>query len=116
MFSTDTRPCETLCKYTSGADLAILEGMYAEEEKMPLAIKNHHMLFREAAEIAREAGAERLVLTHFSTSLDEPEAGLHAAEAVFPGTVAGTDGMTIRLKYPAGREPASLEIGRIEDW
>ena len=116
VFSTDTRPCETLCKYTSGADLAILEGMYAEEEKMPLAIKNHHMLFREAAEIAREAGAERLVLTHFSTSLDEPEAGLHAAEAVFPGTVAGTDGMTIRLKYPAGREPASLEIGRIEDW
>ena len=27
VFSTDTRPCETLYKYTSGVDLAILEGM-----------------------------------------------------------------------------------------
>ena len=116
VFSTDTRPCETLYKYTAGVDLAILEGMYAEEEKEPMARRNRHMLFREAAEIAREAGAERLVLTHFSTSLEEPEEGLISAEAVFPGTVAGKDGMTMRLKYPAGREPAAMEISRIEDW
>ncbi len=114
LFSTDTRPCETLYKYTAGTDLAILEGMYAEEEKQSLAVKNHHMLFREAAEIAREAGAERLVLTHFSTSLEEPEKGLPAAEAVFPGTIAGKDGMAFRLKYPIGQEPAGMEITQTE--
>ena len=45
VFSTDTRPCETLRKYASGADLLILEGMYGAEEKLPQALKNHHMLF-----------------------------------------------------------------------
>ena len=116
LFSTDTRPCETLYKYAQGVDLAILEGMYAEEEKEPLAIKNHHMLFREAAELARESGAARLVLTHFSTSLEEPEAGLPMADAVFPGTIIGRDGMILRLGYPAGQEPAALEVTQKEDW
>ena len=116
LFSTDTRPCETLYKYARGVDLAILEGMYAEEEKEPLARKNHHMLFREAAEIAKESGTARLALTHFSTSLEEPEAGLPMAEAVFPGTIIGRDGMILRLKYPSGQEPAALEITQKEDW
>ena len=49
VFSTDTRPCETLRNYTRDADLLILEGMSADEEKMPQALKNHHMMFREAA-------------------------------------------------------------------
>lgn len=116
VFSTDTRPCETLYKYTAGADLAILEGMYANEEKMPLALKNHHMMFREAAEIARKGGAARLVLTHFSTSLENPEAELSAAADVFPETRAGQDGMTIRLNYPKDQEPAEAVFARKEDW
>ncbi len=116
VFSTDTRPCETLEKYASGADLAILEGMYAEEEKLPLALKNHHMMFREAAETARKAGAAKLALTHFSTSLEEPEAALSAASGVFPDTVIGRDGMIITLRYPKGQEPAETEIRLKEDW
>ena len=55
VFSTDTRPCETLEKNAQGADLLILEGMYGNEEKMPQALKNHHMIFPEAAGIARNA-------------------------------------------------------------
>ena len=116
VFSTDTRPCETLRKYTAGADLAILEGMYAEEEKKPLALKNHHMMFREAAETAKAGGAGALVLTHFSTSLEDPEAALGAAEEIFPGARAGKDGMIIRLSYPGGQEYAPAEFSAREDW
>ena len=115
-FSTDTRPCETLNRYTAGTDLLILEGMYADEEKQPLALKNHHMMFREAAEIARAADPARLILTHFSTSLDSPEEGLPAAREIFPATEAGQDGLIITLRYPAGREKAGIEITRKEDW
>ena len=82
VFSTDTRPCETLEKNCAGADLLILEGMYASEEKRPQALKNHHMLFAEAAEIARKAESGGLLLTHFSTSLENPEEELPAARAV----------------------------------
>lgn len=116
VFSTDTRPCETLYKYTADADLAILEGMYAEEEKETLAVKNHHMMFREAAEIARTEQVGRLVLSHFSTSLEDPEAALTAATEVFPNTTAGKDGMIIHLSYPKTQEPAGIEITQKEDW
>ncbi|MBQ9252561.1 MAG: ribonuclease Z [Clostridia bacterium] len=116
VFSTDTRPCETLRKYTPGVDLAILEGMYADEEKYPLAVKNHHMMFREAAELARDGAASQLVMTHFSTSLEEPEKGLAAATDIFPDTRCGQDGMIIRLNYPKAQEPAAITIFQKEDW
>ena len=115
-FSTDTRPCETLRKYTAGADLAILVGMYAEEEKAPLALKNHHMMFREAAGIAKEAGVEHLILTHFSTSMEDPATEIGCAREIFERTEAGQDGTVIRLNYPRDREPARMTIGRKEGW
>ena len=106
VFSTDTRPCETLEKFASGADLLILEGMYGDEEKMPQALKNHHMIFAEAAGIARGAGAGGLLLTHFSTSLEDPEAYLPLARAVFEKTWVAQDGLTVTMRYPENGEKA----------
>lgn len=106
VFSTDTRPCETLEKYTAGADLLILEGMYGDEEKMPQALKNHHMIFAEAAETARKAEAGALLLTHFSTSLEDPEAYLPEARRIFEKTWAARDGMTVTMRYPEHEEKA----------
>ena len=110
VFSTDTRPCETLEKYTRDTDLLVLEGMYGEEDKRPQALKNHHMLFAEAAEIARAAQPAMLVLTHFSTSLEDPEASLPTARAVFPKTEAARDGMIIRMRYPKEQEAAWIDL------
>lgn len=112
VYSTDTRPCGTLEKYAAGADLLILEGMYAEEEKRPQALKNHHMMFSEAAEIARKAKAGQLMLTHFSTSLDEPEASLAEAREIFPETAAAHDGMTMVIRYPKEQEYGEVITGK----
>ena len=106
VFSTDTRPCETLEKHCADADLLILEGMYGTEEKMPQALKNHHMLFREAAETARKAGTGGLLLTHFSTSMENPEEYLPAAREIFERTWAATDGLTVTMRYPENEEKA----------
>ncbi len=106
VFSTDTRPCETLEKYCAGADLLILEGMYGSEEKRPQALKNHHMLFEEAAETARKAEAGGLLLTHFSTSMENPEEYLPAARAIFERTWAAKDGGTVTMRYPEKEEKA----------
>ena len=110
VFSTDTRPCETLRKYAKNADLLILEGMYSDEEKMPQALKNHHMLFREAAEIARDAEPAALLLTHFSTSLEDPESGLENTRNVFGNTWTAKDGEIITLRYPAEEEKAWISL------
>ena len=110
VFSTDTRPCETLAKYTKDADLLILEGMYGDEEKLPQALKNHHMMFREAAEIAKNAAPAALLLTHFSTSLEDPESYLESTRAIFANTWTAKDGETIVLRYPAKEEKAWISL------
>ena len=114
VYATDTRPCETLEKNASGADLLILEGMYAEEADRPLALKNHHMLFSESAEIAERARTARLVLTHFSTRLDDPESGLTACRNIFDRIWSAHDGMVMIMRYPKGNEPA--ETVRRDAW
>ena len=110
VFSTDTRPCETLEANSRDADLLILEGMYGDEEKMPQALKNHHMIFSEAAGIARRAEAGALLLTHVSTSLEDPEAYLPEARAVFEKTWAAKDGETVTMRYPEHEEKAWISL------
>ena len=78
----------------------VLEGMYGDDDKLPQALKNHHMLFREAAALAAESGAKRLLLTHLSNCIDDPAPYLPLARAVFPETETAQDGMTVTLRYP----------------
>ena len=100
LYATDTRPVAAIPDLGFRADLMILEGMYGKEEKLPLAVKNHHMLYREAAALARDAEAQRLLLTHFSTSIEDPQEFLQNAQDIFPETDCAVDGMTLTLQYP----------------
>lgn len=101
LYATDTRPTPDIIRYGRGADLMILEGMYGDETKWAQAEKNRHMLFAEAATLAREAGAKRLLLTHFSNCIDDPQAYLPLAQAIFPATEAAMDGQCLTIHYPA---------------
>ncbi len=100
LYATDTRPAPDIPRFGQGTDLMILEGMYGEEDKLPLAHKNHHMLFRESAQLARQAGTKQLILTHFSTSMDDPEVFMENASTVFPQTQCAKDGMCLTLQFP----------------
>jgi ADP-ribose pyrophosphatase YjhB (NUDIX family) len=64
------------------------------------------VLFREAAEIARKTEPGGLLLTHFSTSMEDPEEYLPAAREIFERTWAAKDGQTVVIRYPEGREKA----------
>ena len=105
LFATDTRPVPAIVEHGRGTDLMILEGMYGDEGKRPQALKNRHMLFAEAADIARQAATKSLILTHFSPSLDEPEGYLPEARGVFPETTCAYDGMCAMLRYEARALP-----------
>ncbi|MBR4081901.1 MAG: ribonuclease Z [Clostridia bacterium] len=100
VYATDTRPVDAIVRMGEGADLLLLEGMYGGEDKRPQALKNRHMIFHEAAELARRAGAKQLVLTHFSNCIDDPAEYLPQAQAIFPETVAAANLMTLTLRYP----------------
>jgi len=99
-FVTDTRPTAALPGFVAGAQLLVCEGMYGAEEDLPRAVENRHMLFRESAAIAREAGVGALWLTHFSPALSDPAAYLPVAQAIFPSTTIGATGLTTTLQFP----------------
>ena len=103
LYATDTRPVPAIADMGAGTDLMVLEGMYGDDVKLPQALKNHHMLFREAAALAAQAGAGQLLLTHFSNSLETPVDFLEQAQAVFPQTVLGEDLFTLSLNYQQER-------------
>ena len=109
LYATDTRPVPAVVQYGRHADLMILEGMYGDEAKRPQALKNKHMLFSEAAQLAAEAEAKSLVLTHFSNAEENPEEHLPAAQRIFSNTAAAEDLMKLRLDYPPTGEQREAE-------
>lgn len=100
LYATDTRPVPEIIHQGQGVDLMFLEGMYGDETKRPQALKNRHMLFAEAAELASQAQPKQLVLTHFSNCIDDPEEYLPNARTIFPETHAAADGQCFVLQYP----------------
>jgi ribonuclease Z len=101
-YCTDTRPVPQITENAQDADLLILEGMYGEPEKLDKARETRHMMFTEAAQIAKDAGAHELWLTHFSPSLPNPQDYLPLAQAIFPQTVCPRDGQETDLQFTEG--------------
>lgn len=61
----DTRYCKNAVKIAQGATMLLCESTYLEAEK-ELAFDYQHMTAKQAATIAKQAGVEKLILTHFS--------------------------------------------------
>ena len=101
-YTTDTRPTESILRNAKGSDLFICEGMYAEEEKLEKAKGYKHMMFREAATLARDAEVGEMWLTHFSPSLVRPQEYIRGIQKIFENVTAGTDGKTVELQFEEG--------------
>jgi ribonuclease Z len=86
----DTRPCAGGRELARGADLVMHDATFAEAMH-GRAVETGHSTAREAAEIARDAGAQRLLLTHFSSRYADPAPLLAEARAVFPNTDAAEE-------------------------
>ena len=99
-YCTDTRPTPAIVAAAKDSDLFICEGMYGEDEMLPKAKENKHMLFSEAARLASQAGVKELWLTHYSPSLPNPKAFRDAARAIFPATYTPKDGWSKELRFP----------------
>lgn len=93
----DTRPCPNTIDIARDADLLIHEATFAEEEAAR-ALETGHSTAREAAEVARAAGARRLVLTHISARYSRDTRELETeARRIFANTSVARDGTEIEL-------------------
>lgn len=89
-FIMDTRPCEGALALADGADLVVCESTYLERDA-ELATTYHHMTAAQAGRLADEAGARRLVLTHFSARYPDSDVFLHEAAAHHDDVVVAED-------------------------
>ncbi len=96
-YVTDTRPTNFITEIVKNSDLFICEGMYGDDEQYENALGKKHMLFSEAANIAKNANVEELWITHYSPSLKNPEDYIEDISKIFANTIAGFDLMTKKI-------------------
>ena len=77
----------------------ICEGMFGEPKKIDRALETSHMLMQEAAEIAASANAEKLIFTHYSPSVQNPEEYIPVVREIFGESYAGYDGYTQTISF-----------------
>ncbi|MHB8567391.1 MAG: ribonuclease Z [Nitrososphaerales archaeon] len=88
--SGDTRPSKKLEKFFRGADVIIFDSTYSDQHEKN-AKENMHSTSREAAKLAKRAGAKQLILTHFSSRYKNVGTLVKQAREVFPNTIAASD-------------------------
>jgi ribonuclease Z len=107
-FIMDTRVCEGAYELARGVDLMVCESTYLSSEERE-ARDHGHMTARQAATIAREAGARRLVLTHFSQRYGSLKPFLEEARALHDDVVAVRDGDRVSVPRRRGAEDSDEE-------
>lgn len=96
VYSGDTKPTERLMLASKGADVLIHEATF-EYSLIDKADENRHSTVTQAAEVAKEAEVETLVLTHISSRYPDANILLEEAVKVFPNTVVAEDLLEIEL-------------------
>jgi len=82
-YVTDTRPCDDGRALADGVDLLYHDATFADALHAR-AVETGHSTAHEAATVAREAGADRLLLGHLSARYGDPAPLAAEAQAVFP--------------------------------
>lgn len=95
-FCSDTAYNRSIIPIIEGVDLLYHEATFAECD-LARAKETFHSTARQAAEIARDAHVKRLVIGHYSARYEDLSELHREAEAVFPGTILGNEGMVVTL-------------------
>ncbi len=86
----DTKFCKNAIDISKDATLLLCESTYLEGER-ELAQKYKHMTAKEAATVAKQAGVNQLILTHFSARYLDLTPFEVEARAIFPNTEVADD-------------------------
>ncbi len=95
-YCTDTAYRPQLAEMLKGVTCIYHEGTFTQEHEA-LAKKTFHSTAAQAAQIALDAQACRLIIGHFSSRYKSEDVLLHEAQQIFPNTILAEDGMKVVL-------------------
>lgn len=96
-YVTDTLPIREIAEFAANSDLFICEGMYGDKDKKQSMNEKGHMLMQDACQLAAEADAKRLWLTHYSPAEKYPENYEKELKKLFPPVTIPKDGEKLTL-------------------
>lgn len=97
-YCSDTAYSEALAPMIRGVDLLYHESTFCEDMAAHAAATGHSTA-RQAAAIARMAGARRLILGHYSSRYENLGPFLEEARTVFPDAELGEDGKVFGVEW-----------------
>ncbi len=95
-YIADSEPSKNSVLLAKQADLLISEATFATKLEAKGEEKKH-MTASQAAQIAHQADAKKLILTHFSQRYKDTSELLENAKDIFPETIAAFDFMKIKI-------------------
>lgn len=95
-YCSDTAYMPENAALLKGTTLLYHEATFAESER-PRALETFHSTAQQAAQMAKTANVERLVIGHFSSRYDDEETLLNEARSIFPQTILAKEGIRINI-------------------
>lgn len=95
-YCSDTEYLPSLAPLVEGVDLLYHEATFGRDDLLR-ARQTHHSTTEQAARIALAAHARRLLIGHYSARLKDESAYLQEAQAIFPDTIFGHEGLRIDI-------------------
>ena len=95
-YCSDTVFRPEIAEMMKGVDLLYHEATFAKSEKQ-LCSKVYHSTAKQAAEIARLAGAKRLMIGHYSSRYDDESILQKEASEVFENTILAKEGLVVTV-------------------
>ncbi len=99
VYTGDTLPARSVVEAARDCDVLIHDAT-ADSELEEKANRYGHSTGRQAAEIARQAGARTLILTHYSPRYEDAAPILADAKSVFPATYTAEDFFEYEVPFP----------------
>lgn len=97
VYTGDTKPCNKVVEFARNADLLIHDATFLSDLE-DVAIEYGHSTARQAAEIAKEANVDRLVLTHISPRYFDDRAIEEEAKNIFENSIVARDFLKLEVK------------------
>ncbi len=96
VYSGDTLPCEAVVEKAKHADLLVHESTFATDQES-VAKEKKHSTAAQAAQVAKKAGAKKLLLIHFSNRYEDRGVLLEEAKKVFEETSLAQEGIELEV-------------------